>query len=66
MNKFYISFKTLNSEFPYIEVWLSDQNSKPLLIEDKTSIPLIIKSRVIWRMRRSLSLITRFSTEPRD
>ena len=47
MNKFYISFKTLNSEFPYIEVWLSDQNSKPLLIEDKASIPLIIKSRVI-------------------
>ena len=43
MNKFYISFKKFNSEFPYIEVWLSDQNSKPLLIEDKTSIPLIIK-----------------------
>ena len=66
MSKFYIFFKTRNSELPYIEVWLSNQNSKPFLIEDKTSIPLIIKWRVIWKMRRSLSLITRFSTEPRD
>ena len=43
MSKFYIFFKTRNSELPYIEVWLSNQNSKPFLIEDKTSIPLIIK-----------------------
>ena len=27
--------KTFNSEFSYIEVWFTDQNSKPLGIEDK-------------------------------
>ena len=27
--------KTFNSEFSYIEVWFTDQNSKPLDIEDK-------------------------------
>ena len=27
--------KTLNSGFSYIEVWLTDKNSKPLEVEDK-------------------------------
>ena len=34
--------KTFNSEFSYIEVWFTDQNSKPLQIEDKINIPLVI------------------------
>ena len=38
----FISLKTLNSEFSYIEVWFTDQNSKPLEIEDKISITLVI------------------------
>ena len=29
-----ISLKHFNSEFPYIEVWFTNQNSKPLEIED--------------------------------
>ena len=33
--------KTLNSEFSYLEVWFTDQNSKPLEI-DKTNITLVI------------------------
>ena len=33
--------KTFNSEFSYIEVWFTDQYSKPLDIEDK--IKFIIK-----------------------
>ena len=28
--KTFIFLKTFNSEFPYIEVWFTDQNSKPL------------------------------------
>ena len=28
-------FKSLNSEFSYLELWLTDQNSKSLDIEDK-------------------------------
>ena len=36
-----IFLKTLNSEFSYIEVWFTDQNSKPLEI-DKTNITLVI------------------------
>ena len=29
---------TLNSEFSYIEVWFTDENSKPLEIEDKNKV----------------------------
>ena len=35
-----IFLKTFNSEWSYIEVWFTDQNSKPLDIEDKISITL--------------------------
>ena len=33
--------KTIESEFSYIEVWFTDQNSKPLEIEDKINITLV-------------------------
>ena len=34
--------KTFNSEFLYIKVWLTDQNSKPLQTKDKINITLVI------------------------
>ena len=34
--------KTFNSEFSYIEVWFTDQNSKPVEIEDRINITLVI------------------------
>ena len=34
--------KTFDSVFSYIEVWFTDQNSKPLEIEDKININLVI------------------------
>ena len=34
--------KTFNSEFSYIEVWFTDQKTKPLEIEDKTNITFVI------------------------
>ena len=37
-----IFLKTFNSEFSCIEVWFTDQNSKPLEIEDKINITLFI------------------------
>ena len=40
--KNFIFLKTFNSEFSYIEVWFTDQNSKPLEIEDKMDIYLVI------------------------
>ena len=40
--KNFIFLKTFNSEFSYIEVWFTDQNSKPLVVEDKISITLVI------------------------
>ena len=40
--KNFIFLKTFNSEFSYIELWFTDQNSKPLEIEDKISITLVI------------------------
>ena len=33
---------TTNTEFLFIEVWVTDQNSKPLEIEDSVSLTLII------------------------
>ena len=40
--KNFIFLKTFNLEFSYIEVWFTDQNSKPLEIEDKINTTLII------------------------
>ena len=40
--KSFIFLKTINSEFPYNEVWFIDQNSKLLEIEDKININLVI------------------------
>ena len=42
LSKTFIFLKTFNSEFSYIEVWFTDQNSKPLEIEDKINITLVI------------------------
>ena len=33
---------TTNTEFSFIEVWFTDQNSKPLEIEDNVNLTLII------------------------
>ena len=38
----FIFLKTFDSEFLYIEVWFTDQNSNPLEIEDKINITLVI------------------------
>ena len=37
-NQEFCIFKTFNPEFAYIEVWFTDQNSKPLEIEDKKAL----------------------------
>ena len=37
-----IFLKTFDTEFSYIEVWYTDQNSNPLEIEDKINITLVI------------------------
>ena len=34
----FIFLKTLNSEFSYIEIWLTDKNSEPPEIEDKINV----------------------------
>ena len=39
--KNFISLKTFDSEFLYIELWFTDKNSKPLEIEDKINITLV-------------------------
>ena len=38
--------KTFDSEFSYIEVWFTDQNSKLLEIEDKINIILVINQNI--------------------
>ena len=44
--KNFIFLKTVNSEFSYIEVWFTDQKSKPLEIEDKINMTLVINGSV--------------------
>ena len=39
----HIFLKTLNSEFQEIKVWFTDQTSKPLEVEDRINVTLIIK-----------------------
>ena len=39
----HVFLKTFNSEFQEIKIWFTDQTSKPLEVEDKTNIILIIK-----------------------
>ena len=38
----FIFLKTFDSKFSYIEVWFTDQSSKPLEIEDELCITLVI------------------------
>ena len=42
LHKSFIFQKTFDSQFSYIEVWFTGQNSKPLEIEDKINITLVI------------------------
>ena len=37
-----IMLKTTNAEFSFIETWFTDQNNRPLEIEDNVNITLII------------------------
>ena len=39
----HIFLKPFNSEFQEIKVWLTDQNSKPLEVEDKINLTLTVK-----------------------
>ena len=39
----HIFLKTFNSESQEIKVWFTDQNSRPLEVEDKINLTLIIK-----------------------
>ena len=38
-----VSLKTFNSELQEIKIWFTDQTSKPLEVEDKINVTLIIK-----------------------
>ena len=37
-----IMLKTTNAEFSFIEIWFTDQNNRPLQVEDTVTIRLII------------------------
>ena len=42
LSKNFIFSKTFDSGFSYIEVWFTDQNSKPLDTEDKINFTSVI------------------------
>ena len=37
-----IMLKTVNTEFSFVEVWFTDQDNRPLEIEDNVNITMII------------------------
>ena len=39
----HVFLRTFNSEFQEINIWFTDQTSKPLEIEDKINVTMIIK-----------------------
>ena len=39
----HIFLKTFKSEYNEIEVWFTDQNNKPLKIEDRINLTMVIK-----------------------
>ena len=41
--KNHVFLKTFNSEFQEVKIWFTDQTSKPLEVEDKINVTLIIK-----------------------
>ena len=44
-----IFLKPFDSEFPYVKVWFTDQNSKPLQITDKINITLVINYSTAYK-----------------
>ena len=38
----FIMVKTVNTEFSFIEIWFTDQDNRPLEIEDSVNISLIV------------------------
>ena len=44
----HVFLKTFNSEFQEVKVWFTDQTSKPLELEDKINITLIINWINYW------------------
>ena len=40
-----IRYKTRDSIFDYIEIWFTDQDNKPMQIEDKLSVALVIQNK---------------------
>ena len=49
-----ISFRKLNSEFSSTEIWFTDQNSKPLDIEDKINLTLVVNWCLTYEMRYTI------------
>ena len=49
-----ISFRKFNSEFSYNETWFTDQNSKPLDIEDKINLTLVVNWCLTYEMRYTI------------
>ena len=46
--------KNCISEISYIEVWFADQNSKPLEIEDKVNIILVVNESAKYEKNDAL------------
>ena len=52
--KNYIILKIFDSEFSYSEVWFTDQDSKPLEVEDRISMNLVINWSVKYKKWRTI------------
>ena len=46
----HIFLKTFNSEYDEIKVWFTDQNNRPLEMEDRINLTMVIKDSVFKNM----------------
>ena len=52
--KNFVFSKTFISDFSYIEIWLTDQNSKLLKLEDEIKITLVVNYNLTYKMTHYL------------
>ena len=52
--KFEKFLKSFTSEFSHVDIWFTDQNSKPLKIDDKANLELVANWCLTCKIRYSI------------
>ena len=53
----HICSRAFHSEFSYVEVWFTDQNSVPMEIEGRINLTLVINNKTGWIQEWSIGIV---------